>query len=65
MEESELIWLASVAIGKKISYETFKYSDYMYDQEKYIDDVWGYVDECDNIGKISWKEKYKDFKLYF
>lgn len=65
MEKSEMIWIASVAIGKKLDYETLNYSDYMYGKEDFTDDVYEYVIECDEIGMIAWKEKYKDYKLYF
>ena len=64
MEEKEMIWIASVAIGKRLDYETLNYSDYMYGNEKYTDDVWEYVTECEDMGQIAWKEKYCDYKLY-
>lgn len=59
-----MIWIASVAIGKRMGYEELMYSDYMYGNEDLIDDVWEYVIECDNMGQISWKEKYADYRLY-
>lgn len=64
MEESEKIWIASIAIAKQYGYETLKYSDYMYGNEEFIDDVWDYVKECANGGQIAFYEKYKEFKLY-
>jgi hypothetical protein len=64
MNTDDLIWTASVAIGKKIPYETLLYSDYMYGYEHLIDDVWHYVDECDAIGQTAWKKKYSQHKLY-
>jgi hypothetical protein len=36
----------------------------MYVNEKYIDDVWEYVEECESIGRKCFYEKYKNFKLY-
>ena len=64
MEKEEMIWVASVAIGKRINYEKLMYSDYMYRKEDLTDLVWEYVTECEDIGQIAWKEKYKDYKLY-
>lgn len=64
MEKAEMIWIASVAIGKKYDFETLAYSDYMYGKESLTDDVYEYVEECMNIGELAWREKYKDFKLY-
>jgi hypothetical protein len=64
MEKSEMIWIASVAWGKDMDYETLEYSDYMYGKEKFIDDVWEYVEELNDFGRIAFYEKYKDYKLY-
>ena len=64
MEKSELIWIASVAIGKNLDYEELKYSDYLYDNEDQIDDVWEYVEECQDDGRTAFYEKYKEYKLY-
>lgn len=64
MSKEEIIWAASVAIGKRLDYETFMYSDYMYGNESKIDEVWDYVIECEQYGEIAFREKYKDFKLY-
>ena len=65
MNESEKIWTASVAIGKNMDYETLLYSDYMYGHMELIDDVWEYVTECQEDGMNSFREKYKEHKLYF
>jgi hypothetical protein len=64
MEVNELLWIASVAIGKRYDRETLKYSDYMYGKESEIDDVWEYVEECDDIGRKAFNEKYSPYKLY-
>lgn len=64
MTKEELIWAASVAAGKRIEYENFMYSDYMYGNENLIDEVWEYVVEWNDYGEIAFREKYKDFKLY-
>lgn len=64
MEKDEMIWIATVAIGKNMDYEKLKYSDYMYDKENESSNVWEYVEECNRIGTLAFKEKYKNFKLY-
>lgn len=65
MDKKEMIFIASVAIDKQLDYETLMYSDYLYGNEDFIDDVWGYVSECIEIGTIAFKEKYKNFNLCF
>lgn len=42
MKKEEMIWIASVAIGKNLDYETLGYSHYM-------DEVWAYVEEAKTI----------------
>lgn len=64
MEKQEMLWIASVAIGKNMDYGTLMYSDYMYGKEDLTDDVWEYVIECKEIGTTSFYEKYKEYKLY-
>ena len=64
MTEAERIWTASVAVGKRLSYEDLKYSDYLYGMESEVDAVWEYVEECNSIGQSAFKEKYKQHKLY-
>ena len=64
MEKSEMIWIASVAIGKNLDYETLKYSDYLYGKEDLIDDVWEYVIECKEDGEKAFRKKYSEYKLY-
>lgn len=64
MDKSEMIWIASVALGKNMDYETLKYSDYMYGKEGLTDEVWEYVEAAQENGMKWFREKYKDFKLY-
>lgn len=64
MEKGEMIYIASVAISKKYDYETIKYSDYLYGKENLIDEVWKYVEECEDYGRIAFYEKYKEYRLY-
>jgi hypothetical protein len=65
MKFDDIIWIASLAFDKKMDKETLKYSDYMYGHEDEIDDVWIFVRECEDIGKIAFKEKYSKHNLYF
>ena len=64
MEKAELIWIASVALGKNLDYETLQYSDYMYGNESHTDEVWEYVISARENGMAWFREKYKDYKLY-
>lgn len=64
MKLEEVIYIASVAIGKRWDYETLRYSDHMYGKEQHTDEVWKYVEECENYGRIAFDEKYKNYKLY-
>lgn len=64
MNKEELIWTASVAIGKGYGYEEMSSSDYMYGNESEMDNMWAYVEECQEIGRIAFREKYKEFKMY-
>ena len=58
METEEIIWVASVAIAKQLDYETLLYSDYMYGNTEFIDDVWEYILECREIGIPAFYDKY-------
>lgn len=58
------IWIASVALGKNLNYETLKYSDYMYGNESQTEDVWKYVQEGKDKGLIWFYETYRQYKLY-
>ena len=64
MEKSELIYLATIVDAKDYDYEKMMYSDYMYGKTEYIDDVFEYVEELQDYGRIAFYEKYKDYKLY-
>lgn len=65
MEEKEKIYIASLAFEKCLEYEELKYSDYMYGKEDETDDVWEFVIECQDIGKMAFNEKYGNYDLYF
>jgi len=64
MDKAEMIWIASVAIGKKMDFETLKYSDYMYGNESLTDEVWEYVIEAEEQGMNWFREAYAEYKLY-
>jgi hypothetical protein len=63
LTKEELIYKATYAMAKDQDYEKFMYSDEMYGHEDEIDEVWEYVEECEEIGTIAFKEKYKEFKM--
>lgn len=58
MNKDEMIRIAKTAISKKWDFETLKYGDDLYGKEKFADDVWGYVEECEEIGTKAFYEKY-------
>lgn len=64
MTQAEIIYLASKAFDKGWDFETLKYGDDLYEKEQYADDVWEYVDELHEEGRVAFYEKYKEFKLY-
>ena len=53
-----MIKLAKLAWEKGYGFEQFKYSDYMYGQESFADEVWDFVDEIKSIGIIEFDSKY-------
>ncbi len=64
MTKEELLWLASWCFYKNYDIDTLHYCDYLYGKEEYVDDVWEYVVELEEIGRIAFYEKYKEFELY-
>ena len=65
MDKADMIYIASVGLVKNMDYEELMYSDYLYDKENMIDEVWEYVVEGRDDGITKFREKYKDFKLYW
>lgn len=61
MNKKEQIQTALAAIRKKLDYEELKYSDYMYGKESLTENVWRYVEEYEEIGRIAFEAKYKEF----
>ena len=64
MEQSKIIYIATVAFSKGWDFETLKYGDLLYGKEQYADEVWEYVYELYEEGRRAFYEKYKEFKLY-
>jgi hypothetical protein len=64
LSKSEMIWIASKAFEKNISYEDLYCSDDMYGNENQIDEVYEYIIEAKDIGRVAWREKYSEYKLY-
>jgi hypothetical protein len=64
MDTEEMIWIASIALGKNLDYETLRYSDYMYGKEDLTDKVYEYVDEAKDIGLKKFHEKYSEYKMF-
>ena len=65
VEKSELIHIASIVVGKDYSYEYMAYSgEYLSGNKDQLDELWEYVEELKDYGKIAFYEKYKDCKLY-
>jgi hypothetical protein len=69
MEKSEMLWIASKYKGKGYSQEQMRDGDDCYhlsgeEGRKIKDEIADYMDELEDIGRIAFYEKYKDFKLY-
>lgn len=64
MDKAEALWIASIALERGYDYEELKWSDYLYGREHLVDGIWEYVEECLQIGKAAWKERYKDYRLH-
>jgi hypothetical protein len=60
MTKEEMIKIAKRAIEKRWNFETLKYSDDLYGKNELADDVWEYILECENIGRIEFWKKYPD-----
>ncbi len=69
MEKSEMLWIATKYNGKGYSQELMRDGDDCYELsgeegEKIKDEIAGYMEELEDVGRISFYEKYKEFKLY-
>jgi hypothetical protein len=69
MEKSEMLWIATKYKGKGYSQEQMRDGDDCYELSgkegrRIKDEIADYMDEFEDIGRIAFYEKYKDFKLY-
>jgi len=59
MTHEEKVHLALRAIDKRWNFEQLYYGDDLYGHEDDADSVWALVDECLDIGRVSFKQKYE------
>lgn len=69
MEKQEMLYIASKYSSKGYSQEQMRHGDDCYeltgDEGRAIkDEIAEYMDEINDIGRIAFYEKYKEFKLY-
>ena len=65
MEKSEMLRIASKYKVKGYSFEQMCYGDDMYNAtEEEKDQVGDFMTEYEDIGRVAFYEKYKEFKLY-
>lgn len=69
MEKSKMLWIASKYKSNGYSQEQMRDGDDCYELSgaegiKIKDAIADYMDEYEDIGRIAFYEKYKDFKLY-
>lgn len=69
MEKSEMLWIASKYNTKGYSQEQMRDGDDCYHLKgkeglDIKDEIADYMDEINDIGRIAFYEKYKEFKLY-
>ena len=64
-----MLWIASKYKGKGYSQEQMRHGDDCYELSgeegrKIKDEIAEYMDELEDIGRIAFYEKYKEFNLY-
>lgn len=69
MEKSEMLWIATKYNGKGYSQEDMRWGDDCYELsgeegDRIKDEIAEYMEEMDDIGRIAFYEKYKEFNLY-
>lgn len=64
LTKAELLFIATKMNAKGYSGDDVYYSDDLYGNEDQADDVFEYMSELADIGRIAFYEKYKEFKLY-
>ena len=69
MDKAEMLWIASRYKGKGYSQEQMRDGDDCYhlsgiEGDKIKDEIAEYMEELEEIGRIAFYEKYKEFKLF-
>ena len=67
MSEEQKVYLASKYAANGYDIENLRYGDDLYNEENsnaLANEIWEYVEEYFDYGRISFYEKYKEFKLY-
>ena len=69
MEKKEMLWIASKYQGKGYSQEQMRDGDDCYhlsgeEGRKIKYEIADYMNEYEDMGRIAFYEKYKEFKLY-
>lgn len=64
MTKEEKLWIATKWFQKGYDIDDLRWSDDMYGYENETDEVLEYYEELQDIGRIAFYEKYKEFKLY-
>ena len=66
IDKEKKLYLASLIFLKNIDYEDFIYSDYATGlTEDELESIWNYVILISENGEQWFKEKFKEYKLYF
>lgn len=64
LPQSKIIWIATWAEEKGYEGDDVYYSDYLYGHEDQAGEVFQFMRELKEIGKIKFYKKYKEFNLY-
>lgn len=65
MRKEDLIFIASVAVVKDMSYEDLMNSAYLDGNKHELDNIWEYVVECKDDGVDTFQERYEQYKMCF
>ena len=64
MDKPKMIWIAIKFAERGYAFDKVYFSDDLYGNEKYADEIWGYMEEYKDIGRIAFREKYKKYGSY-
>jgi len=62
--EEEMVWAASIAVGKNWDYTELYYSDCMYGKETHANSVWDYVIQAKEKGMDWFRQEYSAYKIF-